>query len=289
MTTELRQRMIEDMQLRGLAPRTQQVYARAVRQLAEHYGRSPDSLSEEDLRQYFLHIKNVRKYARNTCTIALCGIKFFYEHTVKRPWPTLTFVRPAKEKKLPVILTVEEVHRILNHVRLPRYRAALTTIYSCGLRLGEAVQLQIPDIDGARRLIHIRCGKGGKDRYVPLPHRTLEILRAFWKTHRNALWIFPAPGRGGIGMPSANTPMPRSSVQIAFGHALRDSGLHKRASVRSLRHAYATHLLESGVNLRLIQDYLGHASPGTTAIYTHLTDKATTMAIDEINRLMATL
>lgn len=289
MFTQLQQRMIEDMQLRGLAPRTQVVYARAVRQLVEHYGRGPDELTEEDLRQYFLHIKNVRKYARNTCTIALCGIKFFYQHTIQRPWPTLTFVRPPREKKLPVVLTVAEVHDILAHVRLPRYRASLSTIYSCGLRLGEALQLQIPDIDSARHLIHIRCGKGGKDRYVPLPHRTLQILRAFWKTHRNPVWIFPAPGRGGIGMPTATTPMPRASVQIAFGHALRDSAVRKRASVRSLRHAYATHLVEAGVNLRLIQAYLGHASPGTTAIYTHLTDKATAMAVDEIHRLMATL
>jgi site-specific recombinase XerD len=286
MATDLRRRMLADMQLRGLSARTQEAYARAVRQLAEHYGRSPDTLTEEELRDYFLHIKNVKRYSRSTSTIALCGIKFFFENTVKRDWPTLTFVRPPREKKLPVILTVEEVHRILAAVRLPRYRACLATIYSCGLRLTEALNLQIPDIDAARRLIHIHRGKGAKDRYVPLPDATLILLRTFWKTHRNPTWIFPAPGRGGIGMPTASEPMARSSIQIAFGHARDDAGIHKRASVRSLRHAYATHLVESGVNLRLIQEYLGHSSPATTAIYTHLTQKATAMAVVEINRLM---
>jgi len=287
--TELRQRMIQDLQLRGFSERTQEMYVRAVRQLAEHYNKSPDKISEEELRQYFLYIKNVKHYSPSASTIALCGIKFFFEHTLKRDWPTLTFVRAPKENKLPVLLSREEVHRVLQAVRLPRYRVCLTTIYSCGLRLKEGTHLQVPDMDSSRRVIHVHRGKGAKDRYVPLPQRTLELLRQYWKTHRNPVWIFPAPGRGGIGMSTAQLPMPRSSVQQAFKLALKQSGVHKRASVHTLRHSYATHLLEAGVNLRVIQQYLDHNSPATTSIYTHLTVKAQAMAIDSIIDLMQDL
>jgi integrase/recombinase XerD len=287
--TPLRQRMIEDLQLRGLSERTQEMYVRAVRQLAEHYQQSPAQMTEEELRDYFLYLKNVKHSSRSASTIALCGIKFFYEHTLKRDWTTLTFVRPPQEHKLPVILSLEEVHTILQCVRLPRYRACLTTIYACGLRLQEGTHLQIPDIDSARMFVHLRCGKGAKDRYVPLPQRTLALLRQYWKTHRNPTWLFPAPGRGGIGMATASEPMSRSSVQDAFRAALKQSGVHKHASVHTLRHSYATHLLEAGVNLRLIQAYLGHNSPTTTALYTHLTVKADAMARDALTALMANL
>jgi site-specific recombinase XerD len=287
--TPLRQRMIEDLQLRGLSERTQEMYVRAVRQLAEHSHTSPERITEEELRDYFLYLKNVQHASRSASTIALCGIKFFYEHTLKREWTTLTFVRPPQEHKLPVILSLEEVHTILQCVRLPRYRACLTTIYACGLRLQEGTHLQIPDIDSARMLIHVRCGKGAKDRSVPLPHQTLEGLRQYWKTHRNPVWLFPAPGRNGVGMSTASTPMPRNSVQDAFRAALKASGMHKRASVHTLRHSWATHLLEAGVNLRLIQDYLGHSTPTTTALYTHLTAKADTMAREALAKLMEAL
>ena len=234
--TPLRQRLIEDLQLRGLSERTQEMYVRAVRQLADHYHKSPAQITEEELRDYFLYLKNVKHASRSASTIALCGIKFFYEHTLKRDWTTLTFVRPPQEHKLPVILSLEAVRTILQRVRLPRYRACLTTIYACGLRLQEGTHLPIPDIDSARMLVHVRCGKGAKDRYVPLPHQTLEGLRQYWKTHRNPVWLFPAPGRGGIGMSTASTPMPRNSVQDAFRAALKASGIHKRASVHTFRH-----------------------------------------------------
>jgi integrase/recombinase XerD len=287
--TALRKRMIECLQLRGLSERTQEMYVRAVRQLAEHYHKSPALITEEELRQYFLYLKHVKQYSRSASTIALCGIKFFFEHTLTREWTTLTFVRPPREKKLPVILSREEVHRILGCVRLLRYRVCLTTIYSCGLRLQEGTRLQVPDIDSARLLIHVRRGKGGKDRYVPLPHRTLALLRQYWITHRHPVLIFPAPGRGGIGLSTATDSMPRSSVQGAFRAALQDSGIHKHASVHTLRHSWATHLLEAGVNLRLIQEYLGHSSPTTTSVYTHLTVRAEQLGAEAMNRLMSDL
>src|SRR5713101_1326184 len=151
--TPLRRRMLEDMQLRGFSARTQECYAAAVRQLSEHYHRSPDQLTEEDLRQYFLYLANEKKVARATTTIALCAIRFFYEQTLKQSWTTLRFVRPAREKKLPVVLSREEVRRILAEVRIPVYRACLTTIYACGLRLLEGAHLQVPDVDSARMLL----------------------------------------------------------------------------------------------------------------------------------------
>ena len=287
--TPLRQRMIEDLQLRGLSERTQEMYVRAVRQLAAHYHKSPARITEEERRDYFLYIKNVKHSSRSASTIALCGITFFYEHTRKREWSTLTFVRALREQKLPVILSVEEVRTILAHLKLLRSRVCLTTIYACGLRLQAGTHLQVPDIDSARMLVHVRCGKGAKDRYVPLPQRTLELLRQYWHTHRHPVWLFPAPGRGGLGMSTASTPMPRNSVQDTFRAALKASGIHTRASVHTLRHSWATHLLEAGANLRLIQDSVGHNAPTTTALYTHLTVTADALARDALQGLMGAL
>ena len=212
----LQQRRLEDMELRGLSARTQEAYARAVWQLAQYYRRSPDQLSDAELRQYFLYLANEKKLARPTAIIALCGIKFFYEQTLKQPWPTLRFVRPPREWKLPVVLSRAEVHRILHEVRIPVYRACLTTIYACGLRLLEGTRLQVPDVDSARLLLHIH-GKGKKDRYVPLPQSTLQLLRAHWRTHRSPLWLFPAPTRHGLAhsLAHAGGPVTRSSLQSA--------------------------------------------------------------------------
>jgi site-specific recombinase XerD len=281
--------MIDDLQLRGLSARTQEMYVRAVRQLADHYHKSPDRITEEELRDDFLYLKNVKHYSRAASTIALCGIKFFYAQTLKREWTTLTVVRAPREQKLPVVLSPEEVRTILAHLKLFRYRACLTTIYACGLRLQAGTHLQVPDIDSARMLLHVRCGKGAKDRYVPLPPQTLVLLRQYWTTHRHPLWLFPAPSRSGLGMSTASTPMPRNSVQDAFRAALKASGIHKRASVHTLRHSYATHLLEAGVNLRLIQDYLGHDSPTTTALYTHLTATTDAKAREALGNLLSDL
>jgi site-specific recombinase XerD len=279
--------MIEDMQLRGFSARTQECYVAAVRQLAAHYHRSPDHLSEEELRQYFLYLANEKRVARATATIALCGIKFFYERTLNRHWTTLQFVRLRREKKLPAVLSREEVRRILAEVRIPVYRACLTTIYACGLRLLEGAHLQVPDGDSGRMLLHIR-GKGKQDRYVPLPDPTLALLRACWRTHRSPVWLFPAPTRPGLAHSLAHGggPVTRSSLQSAFRRALRWTGIAKRAHVHTLRHSYATHLLEAGVNLRLIQENLGHRSARTTQAYTHLTREVQATLTDPLNQLM---
>jgi integrase/recombinase XerD len=274
--------MIEDMQLRGFAERTQEAYLSAVRQLAKHYRKPPDQIDEEELRQYFLFLKNEKHAARNTCTIALCGIKFFFERTLGREWKTFDFLRPQKEKKLPVVLSVEEVSRILKCVRLYHYRVCLTTIYACGLRLLEGTRLQVSDIDGQRKMLHIRQAKGNKDRYVPLPQACLNMLRHYWRFHRNPLWLFPSPH-------DHMKPIQESSLQKAFRAAVRESGVHKKATIHTLRHSYATHLLEAGLNLRIIQAYLGHASPATTAIYTHLTQTSDDRTVQTINQVLTQL
>jgi integrase/recombinase XerD len=281
--TALREKMIEDMQLRGFAIRTQEAYLLAVSQLARYYQKPPDQVNEEELRQYFLYLKNEKRAARATCTIALCGIKFFFQHTLGREWKTFEFLRPPKEKKLPVILSLAEVRTILAKVRCLRYRVCLSTIYACGLRLQEGLHVQVGHIDSERLLLHVRHGKGGKDRYVPLPPPILSMLRQQWLTHRNPFWIFPSPIRPEKG------PMDASGVQRAFHAALLECGIPKPATVHTLRHSYATHLLEAGVNLRVIQAYLGHASPATTAIYTHLTQTSDERTARTINQALVGL
>jgi integrase/recombinase XerD len=279
--TALRRRMLEDLQLRGLAPKTQQCYVAAVHQLAQHYRRPPDQLSEEELRQYFLFLLNEKQVAESTFRIHLCGIKFFYEITLKRPWPVLALVRPRKSQKLPIVLSPQEVRSLLAVVANPKARMCLRLISACGLRLTEGTHLQVSDIDPQRMLVRVRHGKGGKDRFVPLAPRVLALLRAYWQCARPQPWLFPAQP------PTA--PLSSTSLQKTFKAVVRQSGISKDASVHTLRHSYATHLLERGVSLRVIQDRLGHKSPSTTARYTHLTPPTFEVVHATITALMADL
>jgi len=279
--------MLEDMQLRGLSSRTQESYIREVRQLALYYDKSPDLLTDEDLRQYFLYLRNEKQASRSSCTVALCAIKFLFERTLQRPWPLLELVRPPQAHTLPVVLSPDEVWHILGQIHLPHYQVCLSIIYACGLRLREGVGLRVAQIDSARMQLHIQGGKGNKDRYVPLPPRALTLLRRHWLTHRNPVWLFPAYNDRPHLAQTASAPFDVRGVQRAFQLALQLSGVHKPASVHTLRHSYATHLLEAGVNLRLIQVWLGHTSPTTTAIYTHLTQKAEQLASIALNQLTA--
>ncbi|MCP4538883.1 MAG: tyrosine-type recombinase/integrase [Chloroflexi bacterium] len=287
--TALRQRMIEDLQLRGLSESTRIAYVRVVRQLAEYYGKSPDCISEEEVRQYFLYLKNDRQIAPNSIGVARAGIKFLYVHTLGREWRILDLVRPSREKKLPVVLSVAQVRKLLGHVRSPRFRVCLNTIYACGLRISEGVSLQVRDIDSERMVVHVRHGKGNKDRYVLLPQRILEMLREFWCTHRHPQWLFPFPTKAGVPPATATKPMCTGGVQYCFREALKASGIQKEASVHTLRHSYATHLLEAGTDLPVIQSYLGHSSIQTTAIYLHLTRATEERSAKTIDQLMADL
>ena len=285
----LRRRMMEDMELRGFTAKTQFSYVRAVEGLARFHHRSPELLSDEEIRQYFVHLKCERKLARQTITIALCGIKFLYESTLRRDFSVTGIPRPKREHKLPVVLSREEVHAILSKVTEPRHRACLSLVYACGLRLGEGCRVKVTDIDRARGVLHVHAAKGMKDRYVPLPPAVLPLLESAWRIHRNPIWVFPSVGRGGLHGAVATSPVPLGTVQQVFRAALAVSGVRKHVSVHSLRHSYATHLLEDGVNLRLIQSWLGHNSPAVTAVYTHLTEQATNAAAQQVGRLMASV
>jgi integrase/recombinase XerD len=273
--------MIEDMQLHGYSPTTQHTYISSIRQIAKHYHKSPELISEEELRQYFLHLTLARKVSRPTATIALCAIKFLFQNTLKRPWPSLNLMRPPKSKKLPVVLSREEVSRILNCVHTPVYRTCLTTIYSCGLRRSEGAHLRVDDVDKARMLLRV-VGKGPRERYVPLPEKTLRMLREFWLTHRTKPWLFPARD----SQPEQPQPIDPDNMLEAFSRALEKSGVKKAAHIHTLRHSYSTHLLEAGVNLRVIQEILGHQSLRTTAIYTHLTPLVLEGVSQKVNQII---
>jgi site-specific recombinase XerD len=287
MITPLRQQMHQDLQLAGLSERTQEAYLRAVRQLADHFHKAPDRLSEEQLRQYLLYLKNDKQFAPSSLIVAASGIKFFYTHTAPRDWKTLQQLRVPRSKTLPDVLTIGEVRRLIDAVRTPHNRTYFWTVYSLGLRLQEGLDLQVGDIDGARMFVHVHHGKGAKDRYVPLPARTLSLLRQYWATHRHPLWLFPATGRDHEHAASATGPMERSSVQGAMRRVVQELDFRKAISIHTLRHSYATHLLEAGVNLRLIQQYLGHSSLQTTMVYLHLTAPGQEQARAAIERVMA--
>jgi site-specific recombinase XerD len=284
--TPLRQRLIEDLRLRGYADRTITTYVGVVARLADFYHAAPDGLTEEQLRAYLLQLS--AKLAPASVTQALSGLRFFYEQTLGRRWTILDFARAKRDQKLPVVLSRDEVHRVLAAVRVPAYRACLTTIYGCGLRLLEGVTLTVQDIDGARGGLHIHHGKGGVDRVVPLPTAVLEGLRAHWRTHRDPRWLFPAPAPRGQRrrQAPAERHLHPTTLQRAFSHAVAASKVSKRAHIHTLRHSYATHLLEAGVSLLVIQQYLGHSSPSTTAVYTHVTRELRDAAADPINGLL---
>jgi len=267
--TSLRKQMLEDLQLKGYAAATLNAYIRGVQRLAKYYHKSPELITEEELRQYFLYMKREKCYSRSTATITLCAIKFLFEKTLRKNWAVLDLVRPAKERRLPSVLSQSEVEQVWQTVQVPLYRICLTTIYSCGLRISEGVGLQVQQIDSGRMFLRI-YGKGNKERYVPLAQRTLDMLRAFWKVHRSPRWLFPASEQPFVRA-GEDRPVSPGSIQMAFSRAVQCSGITKVATVHTLRHSYATHLLEAGVNLRLIQEILGHNSPATTSIYTHIT------------------
>jgi site-specific recombinase XerD len=275
--------MLEDLRLHGLAPKTQAAYVSAVQHLAAHYHKAPDQIAAEELRRYFLYLRDDKQIARGTYRQALCGIKFLYEQTLHREWSLGDLVQPGREKRLPVVLSPVEVKTILGHIEQRRYRLCLSTIYACGLRLREGALLQVGQIDSLRQLLHVCQGKGNKDRYVPMPPDLLERLRDYWRSHRHPVWLFPG---GFHPTPQTATPLHPSVLQKAFKAALQASGVTKPASVHTLRHSYATHLLEAGVELRVIQVYLGHSSLSTTAIYTHLTQPLEAHVRETLNTLV---
>jgi len=279
--TRLRRRMIQDMRLRGLAEATQRTYLDAVKNLARHFGRSPDQLTEDDVRQFFLHLTQTQHRARSTVRVHLFAIKFLFRHTLRRPLPILDLIRLRRDRKLPTVLSRQEARQLLAHIRRPAARMSAVMMYTCGLRVSEAVHLRIQDIDSRRMVVCVRNGKGRKDRYVPLPQRTLELLRSYWQQHHPQHWLFPNH--------AGTKPIRRETVLKAVRGAAQDAKLTKAVCCHTLRHSYATHLLEQGVDLRSIQGLLGHRSIRSTIPYLHLTQRAMKNVHRSVNELMADL
>src|SRR5215831_9187015 len=285
--TPLRQQMLAALQLSGKAERTQQAYVREVLLLSQFYDKSPHLISDKELQHSWLHRQSLDGLAPASMRLCSSGIRFFYQHVRKRDWHTLALMRAQTAHHLPAVLSMEEVRRLLASATPLHNQVYFTTVYSLGLRLQEALSLQVSDIDGPRLQVHVHRGKGAKDRYVPLPEDTLTLLRTYWKTHRHTTWLFPATGRDQKHSSSATSPMRRTSVQGAFRTAKHRAGITKTGvAIHTLRHSYATHLLEAGVNPRLIQRYLGHTQLETTMVYLHLTHKGHEDAYERINALM---
>jgi integrase/recombinase XerD len=284
--TPLRQHMIAALQLSGKGERTQDAYVRAVRLLTHFYGTSPALISAPELQDSFLHRTNVDGLAPAAMRICYSGIRFFYQPVLQRDWHTLSLMRAQTAPRLPAVLSVQEVRRLLKAATPLHHQVYFTTVYSLGLRLHEALSLQVSDSDAQRLIVHVHRGQGAKDRYVPLPEDPLALLRTYWKTHRNQTWLLPATGRDQNQSPTATEPMRRHSVQGAFRQATQRAASTKTGlAIPSLRHAYATPLLAAGVNLRLIQQSLGHPRLETTMVYVPLTHKGHEDAYQRINSL----
>jgi site-specific recombinase XerD len=260
--TPLRQRFVEDMQLRGLAPATQRQYIHYVAGFAQFYRTSPEHLDLEAVRQYELYLLHDRKLSPESINTFVSAVQFLYLVTLEMPWGKECFPRVRRPHKLPVVLSPQEVAEFLENVPSLKYRAALMLCYGAGLRISEAVALKISDIDSQRMLLRIEEGKGRKDRYVMLSPRLLTVLRCYWRAARPRYFLFPSwrPGRH----------LTVGSLSRACRDAARRCGMSKRVTAHLLRHSFATHLLENGTDTRVIQALLGHARIDTTARYTHV-------------------
>jgi site-specific recombinase XerD len=275
--TPLRQRYRQDLQLRNYASKTQQVYEECVSLFARHFGKSPELLGPEQIRTYQLYLAHEKKASWSRFNQTVCALRFLYRHTLHKDWIIQHIPFPRKESRLPQVLSLEEVSRFLQAIPQLKYRMLLTTIYATGLRASEALHLEVADIDSPRMSIRVRQGKGHKDRYALLSPKLLVLLREYWKAVRPTRWLFPssAPDR----------PVSLDSLQEAVRRARRASGLVKRVTAHTLRHSFATHLLESGTNIRVIQVLLGHNSLRTTARYTHVTTAALASTVSPLDSL----
>ena len=259
--TPLRRRMLEDMRLRNLSENTQKRYQDRVAGFARHFGKSPELLGPEEVRSYQLHLLQ-RGLSSSTLNVTVCALRFLYRVTLQVPWDVKRIPHLKREKKLPVVLSQGEAARFLQAIRNIKHRSILMTAYASGLRICEATRLKVSDIDSRRMAIRVEQGKGARDRYVMLSPRLLLLLRQYWKVERPSTWLFP--GR------SPQRPISPNTVRQICREARRDSGLGKRVTPHILRHSFATHLLENGTDLRTIQLLLGHKTPASTALYTHV-------------------
>jgi len=257
----LRAQLIQQMQLKGYSQRTIDTYIDCILALAKYYNTSPDLLTIEQIRDYFQYCLVEKKLSKSWMNQLISALKILFCEVLKREWNKINIPRPRREKKLPVVLSREEVKEILNALKNIKHRAFLMITYSAGLRLSEACHLKISDIDSSRMLVRVEQAKGCKDRYAVLSPIALELLRVYWKTYKPKHWLFEN---------STHQPVPITTAQCIFKNALEKSGVKKKVGIHSLRHSFATHLLEQGVSLPIIQQLLGHKSLRTTSVYLHV-------------------
>ena len=273
---ELKEKMKKDMELKNLSERTIKTYLSCIKNFARHYGKSPDQMGHEAIRDFLYYLLKEKDSSQAAISQHYSALKFFYQVTLGRDWDALKIPRSRRIKKLPIVLSLEEVREILNKVKDLKNRAILMTIYAGGLRLGEALNLKVSDIDSQRMMIHVRQGKGNKDRYTLLGKKALDILRLYWKRYRPRDLLFPSRTRKGH-------PIHSSGVQKAFREALSKTTIRKKATVHTLRHSFATHLLEEGTEIPYIQNLLGHSDSRTTSIYLHVARKKISKVVSPID------
>jgi integrase/recombinase XerD len=259
---KLRDQMLVDLQLCGAKPRTQKTYLREVENLAKYFNRPPEELGEAELKAYMLYLINKRHLSDGTFRFYVAGLKFFYRTTLKRDWPVEKIKSPRSKRKLPVVLDLSEVEALIAVTKNLKHKAILMITYSSGLRVNETARLKLTDIDSKRMMVRVSDGKGGKDRYSILSQTALNCLRQYWKKYRPAEWLFEGQKK--------DDHITVHSIQLMFYAAKKRAGITKLASVHTLRHSFATHLIEAGTSLHHVQLLLGHRSPTTTTVYLHV-------------------
>ena len=264
--TPLRRRMLEDLRVRNFSPHTTAAYTRYVARFAQHFGRSPGDLGPEHIRQFLVHLIDKEHASHATVTQVVSALRFLYRVTLNKSWVIDNIPRAKRPRRLPVVLSRQEIDTLLDVPTNLKHRALIATAYAAGLRVSELTGLRVGDIDSSRMVIHVRDGKGKKDRYVPLSPVLLDVLRRYWRFARPTTWLFP--GR------SQDRPIVNRCVTRIVAKAAKAAGIKKRVGSHTLRHSFATHLLDAGVNVRLIQVLLGHRSLSSTAKYAHISPAA---------------
>jgi len=275
--TTLRQRLIDDLRVRNRSEHTIKAYVACIANFAHYFGKSPELLGPEEVRQYQVYLVNERRVSLSSLIQAVCALRFLYGVTLGHDWAISRIAFPRRAKRLPVVLSQEEVKRLFDAVRNPKYLALLMTTYAAGLRVSEVTQLQVSDIDSSRMVIRVRQGKGRKDRYVMLAPTLLTVLRRYWQSARPTKWLFPGQ--------DPKQPISTHAVQDACRKAGVAAGLKKPLNLRTLRHSFATHLLENGNDIRIIQTLLGHRNVRTTEVYTHVSTRTVRAAASPLEVL----
>ena len=273
----LKQQMEMDMELRGLSKCTCKTYLKQMHHFVRHFKKSPLEMTEKEIREYLHYLTHDKKLSHSYVNCAYSALKFFYTTTLDREWDIRKLPRLKKERKLPIVLSPKEINTIFEVITNLKHKAILMTIYSAGLRVSEAAHLKVSDIDSQRMQIRIRSGKGNKDRYCMLSQTLLEVLRRYWYAYQPSDWLFPSIEK--------DQPLSTRSIQRVFKQSLEQAGIHKKASVHTLRHSFATHLLELGTDIYSIQKLMGHSNIKTTSIYIHVQEQKVLNIISPLDRI----